>query len=119
MHKILAKIRHHQKLLNKAYECTKPNITYIRELVLATHIELDEFINELPWKPWKPIESQPFNLECATEELADVFIFAFNLWVALESYIEKDLQATINSKIDKNVKRLLTGFHTTRQTEGD
>lgn len=59
---------------------------YVRNNVLAAQVELGEFIQELPWKPWKSFNGRPVAdapRDRAVEELADVLHFIANLFVAL------------------------------------
>ena len=111
---ILWQITKHQAALGKyPLELNSvEQIQYIRDLTLATHVELTEFLQELPWKPWKPrkpITDQIFRYDRAKDELVDVFIFVLNLWTALRA--DDCLSEAILSKIDKNMARLQTGTH--------
>jgi hypothetical protein len=58
---------------------------YVRDMVLGAQVELGEFIQELPWKPWKNDAGRPDAdaRERAVEELIDVLHFVLNLALAM------------------------------------
>jgi dimeric dUTPase (all-alpha-NTP-PPase superfamily) len=59
---------------------TYMNETYIKDMTLASIVELTEVLNETPWKPWK--KQQKIDREKYAEELADVLHFIINLCLA-------------------------------------
>jgi dimeric dUTPase (all-alpha-NTP-PPase superfamily) len=102
-------------LIHKTFES---KMDYIRDLVLGLQVELSEFLNEIPWKPWKSINKQNFNNIRAMEELVDCFIFLFDIWVVMQvnqidkEFVNKiDLEQMIKNKINYNLERLNTGLH--------
>ncbi len=105
------KVRTNQKNLG-AYPSPSRESQYetIRNLSLALHVEMTEFLQELPWKPWKPWYYQPNRPMKAKEELVDVFIFLLDLWLHLGGEAE-DLMSMTHRKLDLNASRLLTGSH--------
>lgn len=107
MDELLKLIKTHQ--IEIGQHPPKNRIEYIRNLTLAAHVELTEFLNELPWKPWKEYPDNFTDTEAASEELADVFIFLLDLWLALGT--TEDLEFIISRKIKKNIKRLDKGDH--------
>lgn len=86
---------------------TKPQMKYINDMVLAANVELIEMLQELPWKPWKEFNEQEFNLVKAREELADTFIFLYNIARILNMNVEN----YVLQKLETNIKRLEDGFH--------
>jgi dimeric dUTPase (all-alpha-NTP-PPase superfamily) len=105
MNKILELIKEHQTAIGQNPPADR--MQYIRDLTLATHVELAEFIQELPWKPWK--NNKHYDLNAASDELADIFIFTFDLWLALGT--SRDLEYTVRNKIAGNMSRLKKKEH--------
>lgn len=82
---------------------------YVRHNVLAAQVELGEFIQELPWKPWKLDTGRP-NAEArarAVEELVDVLHFIANLLVVLRVPAD-ELERVYGHKQGVNRKRQQT-----------
>lgn len=100
----------HQKLMKKYPLAMEARVPYVRDLVLATHVELTEFLTELPWKPWKPTDQQTSNTYAALHELCDVFIFLLDIAVAM-GFESKGLVQGIQNKVNINVARLESGQH--------
>lgn len=82
---------------------------YIRDVFLATHIELTEAINEIPWKPWKrPFWPVGWEDKVA-DELCDVIEFTLVLWVSLGLdkhglSLDKSMEQVFN-KIEGRIRR--------------
>jgi len=110
MDSILKLIKDHQKLINAP---GPRNQQYINDLVLAAQMELHEMMDELPWKPWKSAEDQPARYPAAAEELADAFIFLFDIWFQLD--VDVPLKQLIIDKIIFNIKRLRPETHSNRR----
>jgi len=125
----LVQLAREQQALIGQYPPDDP-IKYVRDLVLATHVELAELLQELPWKPWKSRETQVNNKNRALDELADVVIFAIDIYVALtadervtteasdevfvqspEEPIDELFGELISGKIRLNIDRLKSGDH--------
>ena len=93
-------------------------MVYLRELVLATHVELAEMLEHLPWKPWKPLHVQTADMDEAIKELADVFIFLGNIVNLLGA--NHDIKACILHKVmEVNFTRLKEGEHVSRGEKGE
>lgn len=54
---------------------------FVSTHTLAAIVELSEFLQETPWKPWK--KHQELNKKKAIEELVDVWHFVINLSLAM------------------------------------
>jgi hypothetical protein len=86
---------------------------YLRNITLATHVELTEFLQEVSWKPWcndeTITEQQALK---AADELTDVMVFTLVLWATLNPTVEIDkaLKATFD-KIEKRIKETCYGNH--------
>ena len=109
---LISHIKEHQNAIGKYPLAPYTRMQYIRDLTLATHVELTEFINELQWKPWKRYEDNDIYTEElhaaeALEELVDVSIFVLDLWLALDPNVRTiEIIAAINKKLDDNLNRL-------------
>lgn len=79
---------------------------YIRNMTLAAQVELSEFIQELPWKPWRAPNTRPDEIarERAVEELIDVVHFLANLFVAL-NVDASEIRESYEAKRAENVRR--------------
>jgi len=79
---------------------------YVRDNVLAATVELGEFIQELPWKPWKDGQGRPAGLsrEAAVYELVDVLKFWLNLVTALRISSD-ELEHAFGAKHEINAQR--------------
>ena len=95
------------------YPSAEHKLRYLRELCLALHVEVSEFLQEIPWKPWCTLGTQRYNPKAAAEELADVMIFTLNLWIHLGAYPKgqcaDELVKQIARKQNKNTARLKSG----------
>lgn len=80
----------------------------------AATVELGEFLQELPWKPWKPNRGRPdaHARERAVVELVDVLHFVGNILVALE-VTDDELSEAYEAKQRENRARLADGRATT------
>lgn len=103
-HDMLDSIFIHQKNLQKELN-TFPKYMeqqYIKDMVLAAHVELTEILNETAWKPWKKQqETHPLKYK---EEIADLLHFVINLCLAAEM-TPKELYNLYINKNRENIKR--------------
>ena len=79
--------------------------SYIRDITLALVKEAAEFLDEIPWKPWMPIEAQPCDKEKAVKEICDIFVFNTVLFLSLGTDLNLNdlLEKTLN-KVDNRIK---------------
>ena len=100
----------------REFKTIEDRMNYIRDTCVALNVEVAEFLQELPWKPWRDTEDQHLDYDKAADELADVFIFALNLWITLGQYAEgkaaAELARRITSKQSINMDRLLQNYNT-------
>lgn len=84
---------------------------FIRDMTLATVVELAEALDETRWKPWAKFDpTQPVvNREKFRGELADVFIFLMNLMLVGDITVSEFMQA-VDAKQNINIKRQLEGY---------
>jgi len=83
-------------------------IEYIRNLALALQVEIAEFMQEIPWKPWDPGVLLDGQKERAAMELVDVLVFWCDLWIALDPQIP--IETAIEETLKKIDKRINTGY---------
>lgn len=109
---ILWRIEQHQKAIGKDKTSfnLKSKMMYIRDLALATNVEIAEILEELPWKPWKELHKQNCDRHAAGKEVVDAIIFLLDIWYQLDT--DMDLEKEILDKININMERLDTGLHT-------
>lgn len=108
MQKELDKIIELQKAMgyyDLAQQSETFKMEYLRNITLATHVELTEFLQEVPWKPWSPGEMTESQKVGAAYELTDVLVFTLVLWATLnpDVDIDKTLQATFE-KIENRIR---------------
>lgn len=116
MQKELEKIIELQKAMGYYDLCRESEtfrMEYLRNITLATHVELTEFLQEVPWKPWsqdKPMsEAQKV---IAAYELTDVLVFTLVLWAILNPDVEIDKAMKYTfGKIEKRIKEINYGSH--------
>lgn len=85
---------------------SKENVDILQLQTLALVDEAMESLREIPWKPWKIINTS-FDLEAYRMELIDIFHFLINLFIfagmdvpmVLKYYLEKN---KINKERQKN-----------------
>lgn len=106
-----------------SFDGQEDRMQYIRDTCLALNIEVAEFLQELPWKPWRPAYRQPCNIDKAAEELVDIIIFALNLWITLGWLFRQPdqngalLEQMIKQKQQLNIERLTSGYNKTKTGE--
>lgn len=78
---------------------------YLRDLVLALNVELVEMLQNVPWKPWKPVYEQTLNSKEAEREFSDVFVFLIGICLTINPVmdLEKVLLETLE-KVDKRIE---------------
>jgi len=95
----LEKIFGRQKELQKLLRTDTQTQPYLNHMVLSTHIELSEMLQQTKWN-WR----KPLNEENAKKEFIDVFTFVVNIAIALKIDPEELYQRYI-AKNDKNIMR--------------
>jgi len=80
---------------------------YIKDMVLAAHVELTEILNETPWKPWK--QNQELYPLRYRAEIADLMHFVINLCIVAEMSHE-ELFRLYMEKNKTNIERKRGGY---------
>lgn len=83
-------------------------IDYVRDVTLALMKEVTEFLDEVPWKPWKATDEQNFNKYNATYEIADIIIFAIVLYLTVNP--DLPLEMVMGFTLDKIDERIKQGY---------
>jgi hypothetical protein len=96
-----------------SFTSAEEQMRYIRDTCLSLNVEVAEFLQEMPWKPWCPLSGQDYDKHAAANEVADIVIFALNLWIHLGVYTPgqctAELIRRITHKQNKNTARLKSG----------
>jgi hypothetical protein len=92
------------------YESVEAQMEHIRNLALAQTVEVSEFLEWLPYKPWRKVEDQTFNVPEAALELVDQFFFMADMWLALGLSPEMFEQA-FEHKLEENLDRIERGYN--------
>lgn len=104
----LDKIIELQKVMGYYDLCRKDEtfrMEYLRNITLATHVELTEFLQEVPWKPWSKGKMTRVQANKAAFELADVLVFTLVLWATLNPDVGlDDVLGSTCVKIEKRIK---------------
>jgi len=117
MQKFLNRIQQQQKDMDYCDFTEEEKWEYFRSIALALNLELAEVMNEVPWKPWKPIYNQQYKPDRAAAEICDVFVFAYVLWNTLNPEdlgIEEAMNQTME-KIENRIK--LTNYGKQEKTK--
>jgi len=97
----------------ESFSSGEDKMRYIRDMCLGLNVEVAEFLQEMPWKPWRPLADQKFDKFAAAEEITDMMIFVLNLWIHLGAYTKEscadELIKRITHKQVKNMARLRSG----------
>ena len=116
LERVIQTQRDYQEALGKgvdSFQSAEAKMQYIRDLCLSLNVEVTEFLQELPWKPWRKLQDQHYDKHAAADELADMMIFIINLWIHLGVYTNgactDELLKRITQKQTKNSARLMTG----------
>lgn len=88
-----------------------PTQTQLQTYSLAMMVELAEFVQELPWKPWKK-NPKPLDPERVADEFADILAFMGILIEYLDrmGITPEDLARAYNKKTEVNVQRFLGDY---------
>ena len=82
----------------------------VRNGGLALTMEVAELIDSFPWKPWRPIADQPFNIENATMEIIDCLFFLGLIREAAGITIHQ-LEVKFIEKMKENYDRIERGYN--------
>lgn len=111
---LMARIEDYQKFFghDRENKTAHQKMAYINHLVLGAQIELAEFLQEMPWKPWRTMEQQNKNYSAAAEELIDSMIFLLDIAYQM-GLSSSQISHLICKKLNINLARLKSGHHKT------
>ena len=109
---MLDQVKAYQKKLgyDGHYESVEHQMAHIRDLALAQNVEVAEFLEWLPYKSWRPIEDQTFNISEAAFELVDQFFFMVDMWLAL-GLPTNSFEQLFQAKLEENLSRIDRGYN--------
>jgi len=84
-------------------------MAYIRDITLALQKEVSEFLDEVPWKPWKAVNKQALNENAAALELMDIIVFTIVLYVTLHPK-DADIDVLMDMTMNKIENRIKSGY---------
>lgn len=100
-----------QKLLQEKMGNDVKSIQYLRDNVLACSVELNEVLNEFPWKPWKATNYKEVDKSTLLLELVDVHLFLMNImihaditWAELQEHIPIK-QRVVEERFEKDKRK--------------
>lgn len=93
----------------RAYDTPLQKMQSVRNLSLALMMELAELVDSLPWKPWREIEDQPFDIDNVKREMIDIIFFLGAIREDL-GITPEELVVTYKDVMINNTKRLTDGY---------
>jgi len=89
-------------------ESEKNRLQYTRDVALALHKEVSEFLDEVPWKPWQPVYAQHVDRDAAAKEICDIIVFAIVLYITTDP--DMPLEEAMNRTLTKINDRIKSGY---------
>jgi NTP pyrophosphatase (non-canonical NTP hydrolase) len=83
---------------------------HLRNNALALHQELAELVDGTPWKPWRSLGSQTFDLDNIAEEIIDCIFFLGAISEIFEISSE-ELDEAFDNVLAKNYGRVESGYN--------
>lgn len=71
---------------------------FIRDNVLALHVEADELLNETRWKPWLDGDGSIISRKAYLDEIADLLLFVLNLANVADATGDELVQAVLRKQ---------------------
>ena len=81
----------------------------VRSSSLALIMEIAELVDSLPWKPWRSLEDQNYNIDNVKREMIDIIFFLVAICEDLRISAE-DLEIKFHEILKNNYKRLDNGY---------
>jgi len=105
-------IKNYHKALGYDYTNATPTekIQHFRNNALALNQEVAELVDGTPWKPWRSIESQTFDISNIAEEIIDCIFFLGAISEIFE-ILPEELDETFNDVFVKNYGRIKSGYN--------
>jgi hypothetical protein len=124
MQQVFSRLQKYQ--IAMGYDPTKMTIeekmVAIRDYHTALAIEQTELLQELPWKPWRPIESQstkgPLNSDFVVDEWTDCLVFLIDQALVL-GITGEQVECSFTRVMDKCLSRIEAGYSQKRKKHYD
>jgi hypothetical protein len=117
--KMFEEIKEYHKKLGYDYSGTteEERMEGVRKASLALFQEVAELVDSFPWKPWRKIENQRWNVSNAVEEIVDILFF---LGEIMEAGLIKPswLEDVFNYKLKENYERIDRGYNNKPEERG-
>lgn len=94
----------------------KEKMQALSDYTTALTVEVGELLTEMPWKPWRTIESQKRNQRKAALEYVDCIFFLVNMGSCMDLTVA-DVEAAFDTKLKANLARIKSGYSAKRKTE--
>jgi len=104
-------IEDYHKILghNRPFDTLEQRMNSFRNSSLALMMELAELVDSMPWKPWRSVEEQTYDIENAKREVVDILFFLVSLCEEMHVTAE-DIEIKFHQVIANNYKRLDNGY---------
>lgn len=109
---IFQDIKKYHKALGYDYTNITPEekMQHLRNNALALNQEVAELVDSVPWKPWRSIKDQPYNLDNVAEEIIDCIFFLGAIREILEISSE-ELDEAFDDVLAKNYGRIESEYN--------
>lgn len=87
----------------------KEKMQAIRDISLALYQEVGELVESFPWKPWRNIEDQSWDLENAKREIIDCFFFIGKI-MEVVNINPQELVTKFKEVLKNNYDRIENGY---------
>ena len=89
-------------------------IQYFRENALALYQEVAELVSSTPWKPWRSIKDQKYNVPNAAREVIDCIFFLGAICEIL-GISSEDLEVMFKMVLKHNYTRIESGYNNEKE----
>jgi len=116
---LFGEIKAYQKEMGYDFNKLSPEqrVVILRNYIVAMQVEQVEFLNEFPWKPWRPVSGQHVgSQEKIADEWVDCLFFLIDQALCVGLTAEEVVKAYKN-KMKVNIKRITEGYN--QKTKGD
>jgi len=90
---------------------------HLRNNALALYQEVSELVDGTPWKPWRPVGSQTFNLSNIAEEIIDCIFFLGAIREIFDITTD-ELEDAFDNVLAKNYSRIKSGYNNDPRERG-
>ena len=112
LNETFSSIRTYHKALGYDYSdiSLKERMQHARDHALALNQEVAELVDSIPWKPWRPIENQKFDIANVHKEIIDCIFFLGSISEILDISPE-ELNIAFNNVLAGNYSRIKSGYN--------